>query len=359
MSVFSAACFAPTGFQARRISLPLRCGGLGLRTCGSVALVAFACSSKESLSGTNMFAPLTTLTGDSALEEALLAIAVVHQPAAEIISTADSKSTTCFGLQSRATQALEVELLAGVVADASEDDAVRVSSCQHPWASSWIFPPQSRLGDGLIPAAEFRVLLRHRLGAPLRSPDEATICSKCHNVYPEGDIGGYHALTCSEAGARGRAHTLIVKSLFGHASQGLLNPHLEQHPFASAPTLRLDICFLHQGKNWLLDVAVTHALRPVCKTSARLSPGGASTQYEGVKRNKYGSFVDLGSQKLCPMVVDTFGAWGVSAAEPLAVIGAAYAKRKNSSIGRAEFRARLGGSVQRAIAALLLGVETA
>ena len=154
-------------------------------------------------------------------------------------------------------------------------------------------------------------------------------------------------------GQRTLAHNQCRDEIFNLASTALLNPQKEAHPFANSQ--RIDLV-LHTGfpKTMLLDLAITHALARSNLREALSAPGGAATAYEQVKVSEYGSSV-LPHQTLCPLVVDTFGAWGNSAVPVLAKMAHNFARR--SMLGRwgvSEFYTRLNTRVMRSVADLLL-----
>jgi hypothetical protein len=157
-------------------------------------------------------------------------------------------------------------------------------------------------------------------------------------------------------GSRTRLHNKLRDVMLDFARKGLLSPSCEPHPFARNPSERLDICFSHDGVQVLCDCAVTHALRPDHLSAASSEPGGAAKRYEAVKRDSYGALVNPRLQRLLPVVVDTFGAWGPSAVVALDIISRAYGQALNigASLGRAEVYSVLNLELSRHIARLLL-----
>ena len=159
------------------------------------------------------------------------------------------------------------------------------------------------------------------------------------------------------AGDRSILHNNVRDLLFNLATVGLLAPEKEPHPFPQSPGSRLDVAFVLKGKTVLIDVAITHALRPEHVDFAAHKPGGAATQYGLSKFATYGALLNEQAHILIPFVADTFGAWSDGALEAIKTVGRAYAARTNSgSMGMWEVATRLNHAVMRGVAHLLFNV---
>ena len=201
--------------------------------------------------------------------------------------------------------------------------------------------------------SEFDVLVRHRFGAKVHA--QGGKCLRCSAAIDRED--GYHSLTCMSGGDRAILHNNVRDLLFSLATTGLLDPQRECHPFAASPGSRLDVGFPFKGKTMLVDVAITHALRPDFVDSAALTSGGAANKYSWTKFATYGGLVNQQTQVLLPFVAETFGAWSDGALETISIVGRAYAARTNSgSFGQWEVATRLNHAVMRGVAHLLFNV---
>ena len=153
-------------------------------------------------------------------------------------------------------------------------------------------------------------------------------------------------------------HRSLCLKIMALMRTGLMYPQLEPHSFPESRSQRVDIStnIGFGGKECLVDMAVTHALR----FSALSRPGEAAAGYEAVKMREYGHLVESGRQLLVPCVVDTFGGWSPSAMNFLRVCARAFAARAGTGkMGEAVFFARLSTTLQRHIGGMLRGLEEA
>ena len=222
-----------------------------------------------------------------------------------------------------------------------------IQSATAPGASLWVaMPPACSEFLWLDPGLYF-IAAKLRLGLPLN--ESGTVCPQCRQATD--DTLGDHALKCMSGGRRTLAHNAIRDTVNSLLSECLLRPHRETHPFAANPAARMDISVLLDGKEYLVDIALTHPVQARTQNDAANTPGGAATAYEAVKVAEYGAHVNIGTQVLVPLVFDTFGAVGVSGQKFLTRIASEYSKRYLSGrCGRLEFFARLNGCVTHQVA---------
>lgn len=211
--------------------------------------------------------------------------------------------------------------------DLSLEDRARAKSCGSKGASLYLVGPltyDTALPDFFLPTALFNTAIRLRLGLRVRD-ETVTPCRLC-GKHPV-DAYGHKAIACMLSGMRSRVHNRVRDVLADLYRQALVTPTPEPHAFPSAPNLRADLSFYFSGIQNIVDVALTHPLRDaVTAAAAERADGGAATQYELVKINKYGSILPP-SGKLVPFIVDTYGALGKAAVAALTQLIPLFAQR--------------------------------
>ena len=175
--------------------------------------------------------------------------------------------------------------------------------------------------------AVFVAALRLRLGLPLA--DAPSTCRLCHVV--EADVHGHHTLCCLHLGMRTRAHDRLRNEVQALAKRSLLTPGGEARPFSTDPGARMDVVLVKEGVFHLLDTAIIFPLALQHRTHAATKSGGAATNYEAKKHQRYGPVIarepNPAAFKLIPLVVDMFGAWGDAALPAITVLAHAWALR--------------------------------
>ena len=334
--------------QWEQVSLPVRLGGFGILPTADRAAIFTATSSARCESMIKFF------IDEEVSPDPLTAAAVALTPRAPFdVRTHLEQELIGHAAVIRArdfTQKLDVARAALLVEKLPHRMKAILLSASDPGASLWVSTPGSCCKHLWLSSELFVVLARFRMGMHLCDAD--FVCPQCRQST--SDRLGDHALTCMSGGLRTLAHNAMRDQVSSLLSECLLRPIRETHPFTSSPAARIDISVFWQGKEHLIDVAITHPLREGGLHDASTSPGGAATTYEKVKISEYGRYVDA-TQQLVPLIFDTVGAVGESGRKFLAGIAAEYVKRYNSGTpGRLEFFARINGKLMRQIANILL-----
>ena len=247
--------------------------------------------------------------------------------------------------------------------DLNLEESARSTSCGSRGASLYLVGPLSyddRLEhDYFMPSSIFTTAVRQRLGLPVRPA--AGPCPMCptrdHNV----GVHGHEAINCMGSGQRTRAHNALRDALTHVMRDALLSPQREVRASAASGA-RLDICIFMSGLAQYFDTAITHAFRSETNgqrshslNAAARSQGGWATEYEAVKRAKYGKEFDPSNTSrriLVPFVVDSFGALGASALSALKQLIPHYGRRMGFSHAVASriVRGRISTTVSKEIA---------
>jgi hypothetical protein len=226
-------------------------------------------------------------------------------------------------------------VLKEVLALATTDQKVRLSSARAPHNGYWLsvpfgVPPTTRLLGSL-----FTVACRVRLGLPIGTK-EAYSCPLCGQEVVD-DEHRLHMYSCMSGGGRSHLHNVERRTLSSLMSVALFQPREETHCFTEA-NLRADITFstctsaTGSSIQHCIDLAFTSPFVDGGRRAAMSTPGGAATRYEAEKRVHYAHLINEATQVFHPVVCDMLGAWGRSAQPILKDIASAYAKRYPQAI---------------------------
>ena len=353
-----------------RLSLPIRLSGLGLRPLARVALIAHTCALGTARHETHIFFPQEERAAPTAAPIAApIAVSIAAPPincsllvnritssfgesVANLVAAGIAEPAKGKGLQKRAVAMVEEAIFASKLAAASLVEQVRIRSSSHPRANYYLAPPPRCMEMCLLRAPEFDMALRLRFGVP--TGNLGASCNRCHDDVDKLDNMGTHELACMCGPQRIGLHNAGTDNILSYATRGGLNPGREARPFADDAQARLDVSFLHANSIALLDFAVTSHLRRQNLQAAAEKSGGAATAYEAVKRSRYAAHIAPG-QILYPVVTDTLGAWGDSAAKPLEIVAKAYARRSGYGPSAVHFLyAQLNSTITRGVAQLML-----
>ena len=283
-----------TPLAKQQLQLPIRMGGLGLRPTWPFAAAAHVGCVEQVLD----IQP--DLDPPSSLERAygLLTATQLESPIRS---------------QKALSKVLIEEQLSQWKRQLSMRHLAIVTSLEAPSANLYLTKPTVWAKKLFLSNEQLRQLLFFRLGLPLTQAPFS--CPRCGH---EADTFGDHVLRCMTGGEKSLLHSDLCRQLYSTCSSILLRPKKEEHPFAD-PALRCDVSILNAtgSDSYLhMDLACTHVIQNNTRTMLRAttSAGGAATEYESIKRNKYNPY--LQNIEFVPMIVDTMGAWG-EAAKPV------------------------------------------
>ena len=357
MDLCAALAGTPVVEAATRavVHMPAKQGGLGLRSLSDSATAARI----GALLGARHLVPLMfagDMTRAPRLEDAANSVAThaAFPPrVSAVYGTLVAADPAQIGTrpQRALNKALEVEAREDWLGvHAGTTASKRLRACSALGASAYLTHPE-RCGAWLSPEA-FSVTAALRLGLPVVTPGAQ--CGNCAGVL---DAEGYHALTCMHGGVRHRPHNALRDFVYGRAAQALMQPLREYMCFPGKAD-RMDVVLRSgcQGKQVLLDFAVTHALR----ADAPEGPEAAANAYsETTKWRRYAGQVDAATQVFTPVVVDTFGGVCHGARKVLGNIATASTRRAGEEIkeGRARFFGALNSVILTGVAELVLAAR--
>ena len=288
-AILQVSSLADTAWK--QATLPLRCGGLGLRDptiTGAAARTANTINAAEH--AISIGASMEYLQAE---QQTALA-AYMAQLHTEFVPQVGPKRF----LQAMLTEPLYEQMQRGLREEASTGDLQRLASLAVPHATAWL--AHSPLVSTLNPA-EFRAALRWTLGIPLR---EAPY--RCPDCGRAADPKGIHAVCCQRSGAIGRGHTVLRDTLVEILRKAGFDVKLEQSTPGHPERRPADIWI----SNWLgrplaIDVTGVTCCRPSAhKTQDQL-------QVDEAAATKMRQGLDLCREagwNLLAFVADTFGA---------------------------------------------------
>ena len=194
-------------------SLPLRMGGLGMTHSKSMAGAAFTASALGFASRAHSLGlPMEAAVPTEDLREAVAslpqrgaAVADLRQAVAAtgpvLVKDPKAMSQRFWG---EAVHLCNQEKLR---MNSTARSLARLNELKTPIAASWLTPPPAKSLGLSFEAAEFRLLLKWRLGLPILP--QPSICPRCGDL---ADIYGDHAMTCVRASHVAR-HEGVIDAL--------------------------------------------------------------------------------------------------------------------------------------------------
>ena len=240
-----------------------------------------------------------------------------------------------------------------VQANDDEREVARLKCLSLPHSGDWLnCSPIASLGL-CIPATEFILMTKYRLGMAVFATDGP--CPACQR---HSDKLGDHALNCGYSGERISRHNMLRDAIFEVAAAAALSPVKEGRfllPGADRRPADVFIRGWEGGQDAALDVTVTNPLKDETRAGAAATPGhGANVAYE----RKMGlSAEQCRAQGIVflPLAAETFGGWHEVAAAQVKKLASALARHNGQEEGEAISHtwSRLGVLLQRGNAAMM------
>ena len=310
--------------QMRQARLSTALGGMGMRSAEHHASAAFLASASSCAAAdgwimpmypgiTEALADFNSRAGKAPLLASCMTPGAVF-PQKELSARLDREELRC--------------LVADEIAKGSHGKyhAGRLLNVARPHAGAWLNAmPSIALKLALSPA-EFNVLVRWWLGAPVCSGKH--VCPRCSKVTC--DENGYHQTTCRFGGNLGVRHNGLRDTLYYFALGGASGAQREAAGLIPGSAERPADILLSGPPPEAADVAVTHSLQSKYIDGSIDDPGSAPIKYgEEHKVNKYRARLDAVGVKFTPVVADCWGAWAPEAEEFIRRVAASVASRGN------------------------------
>ncbi len=305
-----------------QVSLPIRLGGLGLRSSerhGAAAYLASRVATKDLCRSMDANFDWEIDVPENGLAAALRLVNGSLPSNQRSEADGDSlASLTQKSLSRKLDEALQTDLLDA--ADVASRARLRAAGAPH--AGAWLAALPSDGLDQRLSHAEFVACLKLILGLPLISQD--SWCPRCDQIL---DSRCTHAMACMSSGDANRLHNELRDAVYIKCLEAGLAAEREQPNLLPEDRRRRpgDIFVPHWpgGQGVAMDFAITSPLQLAQIHDAAASELAAATAYEQVK------FSDRETARKCrehgvrllPMVAESLGGWGTEAQKAFKVLG--------------------------------------
>lgn len=320
------------------ISLPVRLGGLGLRSAATISIPAYYCSVALAASdiieyiipvarhidfispGKSQAAFITELDrcwkflSDKGVAKGLdglipLTSDEFWKEGGGVVDIGRSRQSVMVGFLAAC------EAKSHLYAPATPlRERQRLISSSASNASAWLtvipYSPELSLSDD-----DYILAIRHRLGLP--SADGLPMkCAHPCNATLTSDASHFHSCQQQKRTSITARHDLIVRTLAKLFRQVGAVVHIEPRIYGSE-RLRPDMDITFPDRTLMLDVAVTHPASP-SRTSS--TPLAAAAYTEKAKYTKYTALAARQAATFLPFVLESYGAFGKRANEVLRIL---------------------------------------
>jgi hypothetical protein len=282
-------------FQWIQASLPVRDGGLGIRSVALLAPSAFLASAAATLDLQNSLLPEAVALLEDTHRESTLATWLARHSVEPPVGKDSCKQSTW--------DAHSVAKGKDIVWDhySSKDDRARILACQHAHSGDWLHAwPISACGLRLS-NDDIRVAVGLRLGSNLCAPHTC----ECGNLVT---ARGTHGLSCRHSKGRLPRHSLlndaIHRALLRAGIQNKLEPSGLSRTDSKRPDGQTQLAW-SEGRylTWDVTVSDTFATSHIDETS--VASGSAA---EKAATNKINKYIDLTPHYIfIPLAMETMG----------------------------------------------------
>lgn len=326
----------------RQATLPIRLGGLGIRTASSVALPAFLSSTHSTL---------TLISKILILSIADVRVSGQADAVAHWISSYPGENLPVNRESQRGWDLPQLKLTFACLLEHSNDvDKARLLAVSEKESGHWLHSlPSLNIGT-LLDATVLRIAICLRLGTK--------ICERhtCRGCGYHVDELGRHGLSCAKSAGR----------IYRHAT---LNDIIRRALVTAAVPAKLEPCGLSRddgkrpdgmtlvpwrlGRALVWDVTCVDTLAPSHISSTRHGAGAAAENAQILKRRKYSCLSD--DYEFAALAMETMGPWSSDTKCAFEDIGKRLVLASGDLRARDFFAQRLSLTIQRGNAASIMG----
>jgi hypothetical protein len=321
------------------ISLPVRCGGLGIRKSTDICLPSF-------LSSVNSVINLVTLIYPELSDETMVA---------DYMFALEDWSTSCDSIpvnmsSQRSWDILSISEKVETLIFKSDIDKARYLASTIAESNFWLATLPSRNLGTLLDNNTFRISIALRFGSDICSRHKC-ICGE--TVFKNGS----HGLSCSKSAGRHSRHAEL-NNIIHKALQSANIPSMREPPgMFRDDGKRVDGVTLipwSKGQNMVWDATCSDTVAPSYLQLSRSAPGKVANKAAKVKLNKYKQLLDQ-NYIILPFAVETLGPWCAEAIKFIDVLGNLIQERTGESKAKVYLKQRIGITIQRSNAASVMG----
>ena len=327
-------------------SLPVRSGGLGLRSAVQLAPSAFLASAAASVELMAKILPVsfcaTVCEADLALSHwyGLFPDGSPAPPPGDDAKFQRARDSPCV-----------VSSLEHLLSDVSDETTkARLLSVSTPESGAWLHAlPVANLGLKMDDST-IQVSVGLRLGLPLSRPH---LCGHCGALV---DKFATHPLSCRQSGGRFHRHAtvnVIIQQAFTAAA---IPVRLEPAGLSRSDGKRPDgvtIVPWECGRCAVWDFTCPDTLAPSYRSAAASDPGAVAALAESRKMSKY-SALDSTLYRFFPIAIETMGAFGSRSLRFIKNLGRRITLHSGDPLATCHFVQRLSVAIQQGNAASIL-----
>ena len=323
-------------------SLPLRWGGIGVRSAHRLAPSAFLASAAGAAALLSLILPVRVLaTPDPAIARVLIvwrSMGGVVEPAGEETGAQRKWDDPCCK-----TVAERLKVGAG------ERTRARLLASCAPGSEVWLNAiPSAPLGLNLDNNT-LRIAIGLRLGVPLVMPHQCP-CGAAVDKF------GHHGLACKRSAGRHLRHNLlndgILRALHSAGVQAIREPPGLDRGGGKRPD-GVTLVPWARGRCLLWDATCPDTLAPSHVTISSAEAGSTAREAESKKVAKYAALAT--AHEFVPVAIETMGTWGATGLAFVNEIGRRISLVTGDTRSTAFLKQRLALAVQRGNAASVLG----
>jgi len=326
-------------------SLPVRWGGIGIRSPSVLATSSFLASCHASAQLVVQLLPLHLQSNPEAFAPQAMILWQKLANAIPIPLGPDACRQRCWDDGPSLAISSQLLLQAGPVARA------RLLASSSPGSGAWLHAlPFSNLGLRLA-NDELRTAVGLRHGCPLVRPHKCICRSEVNEL-------GYHGLSCIRSAGRHRRHALANDVIVRAIRSAGIHAELEPTRLLRGDGKRPDGASLDPwdiGMYLVWDFTCPDTLAPSHLQLSSSAAGSVAERAEGRKVAKYAELVASGNYSFMPVAIETLGTWGPSALALCADIGRRLASVSGDPRSHAFLLQRLSLAIQRGNAAAVVG----
>ena len=280
-------------------SLPVKLGGLGVRSAVELAPSAFLASMNMNAALVEAILPTTLCSSTSPLMEDALSNWLVGHDSQPPTDTEAQRQKHWDHLRSLATATKLEE-------SATDDiDRARLLASRSGESGAWLHAlPISTMGLRLDDDS-LRIAVGLRLGTPLCGSHQ------CHHCGEEVDVMGRHGLSCRWSKGRHHRHAALNDIIHRALTSAHVPARLEPQGMLRSDGKRPDGVSMvpwRSGKCLVWDVTCVDTFAPSYRSLAVQGPGTVAVRAESLKEEKY--FDLLHTHEFAPIAVETSGVFG-------------------------------------------------
>ncbi len=350
-------CEAISQDQFDLASLPIKWGGLGVRTVTPIASAALLSSlmavSENELVSEYGIAATTSTAADIrlAVNDFNTRVAADHQLSAEEILS-NATNGTKGPSQSRLTHCIDRQTFNGLMDSAGVRQKALLHSSSSTQSGAWLRVRYRSKPSLAMPHNDFRALALRRLGVSL--PGAMPTCAGCGSHC---DLLGDHAVTCGKGGNVINRHDAVKHEFASILKEAGYHTKVEQrvcHDESRAADIL--IFDFKAGKNMAIDLGISSPFRHSIIGPASKERLAATANYEKAKKAKHERKCAESGVLFTPFILETMGGWGKCAKELIKEVSIKYAvsRKLPLSHARAEIKQRISFSLAKGNARCVL-----